>query len=597
MLGTSAEKLEYQTISDFSCASDYLEYMFGGIKGVSYRATINPHYCQTYYRTSGLIKASYHGVDNCYVSMNTFYRDAETKYNEGRDVKHLKRLTALYVDLDCYKLGLTKEQVLLRLEEDYLDIGANNRIPQPTFIIDSGRGIYLIWKLQDEDRNALPRWQAVQQYLTDTLMELGADQACTDGARILRVPYSRNPKSQSIVTIKDFVDVSYTLNEIAREYDIKSVKTAKKKVRKDGRKVYPYNHATERQRKYVRDIAVRLNLSEGDMPDFTNYHETDNWIKLHKDLCPATEDKDYCYKNGNIYSIEEFVSFRQVLKSYCEEIRKVLCSRTGADCKRELALFLYRYFLREMKYTSEEALNLTLDFNAHLSCPFDESYVITVTASADKRIESGLPYRYKKGTIIKLLEITEEELKDLPFLSTAVKSKKERKAEANRRAYEKRLEAENKQNKEAVILERRAVIFAMRESGATAKEIQEQLHISRATYHRDIVALATESVLTAVKAILDKVSNNIKEATEKAVETAEKGVEAVSDSMDCFKEKAVNIVKSAMSHFFSLPIIASTAKLYRTFMSAPTRLLHYFLPVLHDRGSGDVEGDSDTDSS
>lgn len=93
-----------------------------------------------------------------------------------------------------------------------------------------------------------------------------------------------------------------------------------------------------------------------------------------------------------------------------------------------------------------------------------------MTASADKRIESGLPYRYKKETIIKLLEITEEELKDLPFLSTAVKSKKERKAEANRRAYEKRLEAENKQNKEAVILERRAVIFAMRESGATARK-------------------------------------------------------------------------------------------------------------------------------
>ena len=121
------------------------------------------------------------------------------------------------------------------------------------------------------------------------------------------------------------------------------------------------------------------------MPDFTNYHETDNWIKLHKDLCPATEDKDYCYKNGNIYSIGEFVSFRQVLKSYCEEIRKVLCSRTGADCKRELALFLYRYFLREMKYTSEEALNLTLDFNAHLSCPFDETVVLLSKGEVDSK--------------------------------------------------------------------------------------------------------------------------------------------------------------------------------------------------------------------
>lgn len=148
-----------------------------------------------------------------------------------------------------------------------------------------------------------------------------------------------------------------------------------------------------------------------------------------------------------------------------------------------------------------------------------------------------------------------------------------------------------------MILERRAVIFAMRESGATAQEIQEQLHISRATYHRDIVALATESVLTAVRAILDKVSNTIKDMANKAVETAEKGVESVSDSIESIKEKAVNIVKSAMSHFFSSPIIESTAKLYRTVMSAPIRLLHYFLPVLHDRGGGDSGEDSDTDSS
>ena len=84
---------------------------------------------------------------------------------------------------------------------------------------------------------------------------------------------------------------------------------------------------------------------------------------------------------------------------------------------------------------------------------------------------------------------------------------------------------------------------------------------------------------------------------DKAVETAEKGVEAVSDSMNCIKGKAVNNVKSAMSHFFSSPIIVGTAQLYRTFMFAPTRLLQYFLPVLRDSGSGDSEGDSDTDSS
>lgn len=551
MLGTSAEKLNYRTIGDFHSPADYLEYMFGGVQGVMYRATIDPKYYQTYYRASGLIKANYDGVNACYVSMNSFYRESGLDYQEGREVRLLKRLNAFYVDIDCYKMGLEKGEVLLRLHDDYI----GTKMPEPTFIIDSGRGLYLIWKLRkDDDAKALRRWERVQQYLTDELEELGADQACTDAARILRVPFSWNDKSKSAVKILEFSDLTYSIYEIEKEYGIKAKKTERKTKPKGV--VYPYNHATERQRKFVRDLARKLGLPEEAYPDFTNFHETDNWIKLHKDAVPS---KDYCYKQGKVFSLNEFKALKGVLGNYCADIRKLFSLRKGADCKREIALFLYRYFLREMKMDGDTALKETLSFNASLDCPFDESYVTAVTASADRRIELGIPYAYKKSTIIKILEITKEELSQLPFLSAESKNRKERKSERNRRAYESRLAAEGKVAKRDALLSRRAAILSLQEEGKSPAEIQEILHISRATYHRDNAALATQAVLEAARAIIkeqeEKIKETMKEAAESVSDAVEGVVETIISGESCHAtKKGSEKLLSRLSHFFSRSI-------------------------------------------
>lgn len=593
MLGTSAENFKYQTISDFCSPADYLEYMFGGVQGVLYRATIDPKYRQSYFRASGLIKARYEAVDNCYVSMNSFYRTKDlVDDQQGRDVLHLKRLNAFYVDIDCYKLGLSKKEVLLELKDNYI----GSQIPEPTFIIDSGRGIYLIWKLRNEDKKALPRWTAVQQYLTDALKKLGADQACTDAARILRVPYSRNAKSKTNVKIVEFSDLTYSIYDIAKEYDIKASAVRKFGAKKKSGTTYPYNHATEKQRKYVRDIANRLGLKEEDYPDFMNFHETDNWIKLHRAVEPAhREDKGYCYKKGNTYSLSEFKAIRGVMGAYCAEIRKLFAIRKGADCKRELGLFLYRYFLREMKVSSDKALKETLSFNASLDCPFDEDYVATVTASADRRVEKGIPYAYKKSTIIKVLDITKEELKELPFFAAGVKSREERKKEANRRAYQSRLSAEGKAAKKDAILERRASILIMQKQGKNATEIQKELGISKATYHRDITALATASVLEAAEAVISA-------QVEKVKETVKEAAEAVSNAVESVKNKGVagavhsalsNLMKKAkgcVSHFFSIPFIEMNA-VGVLHSGEPLPVLSKLLQWLVQRRMGDKSGD------
>lgn len=596
MLGTSALNLKYQTLNDFCSPADYLDYMFGNVEGIMYRVTINPTYCQSFFRASGLIKARYDAVDNCYVSMNAFFRtkDLNPNLQTGRDVLHLKRLNAFYVDLDCYKLGLSKREVLMELKDNYI----GSKIPEPTFIIDSGRGIYLVWKLRNEDKKALPRWSAVQQYLTDALEALGADQACTDAARILRVPFSYNTKSKSPVSIVEFSDLTYSIYDIAKEYDIKGNASRKKNRKKKSGVVYPYNHATEKQRKYVRDIADRLGLPEGAYPDFTDFHETDNWIKLHKDVeAPHGEDKGYCYKKGNTYSLTEYKAIRGVLGAYCDEIRKLFAMRKGANCKRELGLFLYRYFLREMKNDSDRALKETLAFNASLDCPFEESYVETVTASADRRVERGIPYAYKKSTIIKVLDITSEELKELPFLASGVKSRKERKKEANRKAYESRLAAEGKAAKKDAILSRRASILAMQEQGMNAAEIQKELGISKATYHRDIAALATEGVLSAVRAVISAQIENIKNTVEKAAEAVSGVVEnvkktdvagAVRGALSNLKHKA----QAWVSHLFSIPFIDMNAvSVLHAAASSPvlSRLLQWI--IQHKSGDRSDDGD------
>lgn len=589
MLGTSAEIIQYKTINDFNSAKDYLEYMFNGIQGIVYRATIAPQYFQNYYRSSGIIKAKYEGVKNCYISMNSYFRDKSLDKQHGRDLDHLKRLSAFYVDIDCYKKGLTKGEVLDRLNYEYI----GSKIPEPTFTIDSGRGIYLVWKLRNQDRNALPRWTAVQNYLVDTLEPLGADPACKDATRILRVPYTINSKSNSVVSILEFNDLTYSIYDIAKEYEINQKQ--KSKIYSNVKK-YPYGQATENQRKYVRDIARKLELSEKDYPNFENYKETDRWIKLHKNI-PVTHRED-----DRNHKIGEFKSIKGVLGAYCNDIRTLLTMRKGEDCKRELALFLYRYFRREMGYDSETALKETLEFNASLDCPFDNDYVVAVTKSADRRIDTGIPYAYSKATIIKLLDITKEELSQLPFLAKASRNKKERRKEQNRQAYAKKLSAEGKSTKKDSILNRRASIYAMQQQGKTASEIQKELKISRATYHRDIAALNIASVLADIKSILAEKTKQIKN-------TAKKAAKAVSTTLKTAKKssffasirnaiKATKTTLCSMSHFFSCLFIDSTAKLYRTppwamYMATKLRITRYI-----QKHTGDnTDDDGDTDSS
>jgi hypothetical protein len=113
------------------------------------------------------------GKEDAFISVNEF--------DGWRYVRLLRSLRALYVDLD----GQTNVY-------EVLDALSAARIPAPGLIVSSGSGLHLYWLLEPLPPQALPVWQRCQDALIRILKPLGADSACRDCTRVLRLVGTKN---------------------------------------------------------------------------------------------------------------------------------------------------------------------------------------------------------------------------------------------------------------------------------------------------------------------------------------------------------------------------------------------------------------------
>lgn len=200
-IGQAVRKEEYQE------QSEYLNTVHSSSKGWITKAEINKSgFNQRHYKYKELLQQEFN-KENTYISLNTFY-------STYRRLEYLKELKAHFIDLDTYKTGFTKTQILMNLEENHF----NKTIPRPNLIVDSGRGIYLIWLINSVPSKALPLWKAVEEYLYSVLKPFGADRQALDPTRVLRVPGSINSKSKSIVEVIEQYDYIYDLREIQNNF-------------------------------------------------------------------------------------------------------------------------------------------------------------------------------------------------------------------------------------------------------------------------------------------------------------------------------------------------------------------------------------------
>lgn len=209
-----------QALKEISIDNNYVKSIHESSKGWITKAEIkDSSFNQWHYKYNDLIELNFKG-ENIYISLNTFFKPS-------RRIECIKELKANFIDLDIYNTGFSKEQILMNLEENYF----NRSIPRPSFILDSGRGLYLVWLINSVPSQALPLWKAVEEYFYNELKEFGADRMSLDAARILRVPESINSKSNSKVRVIEQYKYTYDLREIQNNFLPELQPTVKKRGR------------------------------------------------------------------------------------------------------------------------------------------------------------------------------------------------------------------------------------------------------------------------------------------------------------------------------------------------------------------------------
>ena len=321
--------------------NNYINTLHKDSEGFITVAKMKKHWQQYYFEGINDLSINLNDKD-VYISQNTFN-------NRSRRLTHLKELKALYIDIDCYKVNLSKEATKYFLENDLY-----GQIPIPNMLIDSGRGLYYIIFLENTKVEDLPKWQLVERYLYEKLKNLGADNKALDATRVLRVVGSTNSKNNELVKVIDTYDYQYTLDEIIENYipevnEDRKEKQKPKGVRKKGRK-----------KKFVSLF--------------------------------------------NLYNLY-YTRFMDIKKLV--EIRNY--EMTGY---REITLFLIRYFLNVYHGDDDLVMEEVIEINNSFTEPLEINEVFNATRSGAIGATESV-YKYSNDKLIKLLDITPSEQKEM----------------------------------------------------------------------------------------------------------------------------------------------------------------------------------------
>ena len=363
--------------------NNYINTLHKNSEGFITVAKMKKHWQQYYFEGINDLSINLNDKD-VYISQNTFN-------NRSRRLTHLKELKALYIDIDCYKVNLSKEAVKYFMENDLY-----GQIPVPNMLVDSGRGLYYIIFLENTVAEDLPKWQLIEKYLYEKLKDLGADNKALDATRVLRVVGSTNSKNNELVKVIDTYDYQYTLDEIIENYIPEVIEDRKEKQKPLG----------ERKKGRKKKFVSLFNLY-------------------------------------NLY----YTRFKDIKKLV--EIRNY--EMTGY---REITLFLIRYFLNVYHGDDDLVMEEVIEINNSFTEPLEINEVFNATRSGAIGATESV-YKYSNDKLIKLLDITPSEQKQMAtIISKSEKYYRNNKNRREQRRNEEGLtnkEADKLKNEERIL--------------------------------------------------------------------------------------------------------------------------------------------------
>jgi hypothetical protein len=404
-----------------------------------------------------------------YIAQNEFFRP-------NRRVVSCSRLTSCYVDLDTYKLDSLYGQPAEALTDRLLRQCDDARIPPPSIVVYSGRGLQAKWLLERPvPSNALPRWQALQTELGSRLSPMGADLRALDASRVLRLVGSVNSRSG------DLVRVVY----------LQRVATLGGAVGPAGVAVYPFDS-------FFDDV---LPLTRHELA--AQRSEFAERIEYDKLVGPPLPEPYKPVRRLQLVESGRLANARRIIPSELAwdrlaDLRKLAELRHGVggmpSGQRNLFVFLGACFLASAlvaPHFRSEVLELGQEFAPTWSA----QELAACISSVQRRLEAaakgetveflGQPvdprYRFKNSTLIDWLSISSKEMTQLrTIVSPDEKRNRDRaRKEAERRSAGRLLRTDY----EKAAQQKAEIARALRDQGHSLGEIAQRLGISRASAH------------------------------------------------------------------------------------------------------------------
>lgn len=159
------------------------------------------------YKADGFLKAAERIIkDSCedsYFSINSFRRSE-------KQTCRCWHLNAFVLDFDFYKIEKYKNMSAQEMYERYL----KEVLPlNPTAVVDSGRGLYILYCFKHAPKGMIPTYKAIYKTFYHKFKKYGMDQNAMNVTQIIRLPGSFNSKAFKEVEILEFNDTNYTLSD------------------------------------------------------------------------------------------------------------------------------------------------------------------------------------------------------------------------------------------------------------------------------------------------------------------------------------------------------------------------------------------------
>ncbi len=406
-------------------------------------------------KRNGEIDSHYHykGVDAAYEAVMKKVIENVDIYSSHAVFSHPKRgkatlftINTLFADLDAHELGETidADVVMWWLEQEFF----NRKVPTPSEVVMTGRGVQLYWKIENAPKQVLPLWELVElrlleelQEITDFIPTLEVDMGCKDITRIARIPDTYNVKGETDAYIVYQNDNVYRLHDIIEEY-------------------FEDLHISDERREELK--AVKVNKTA---------KVKTKTVKVNKTII----------KLFNVYTLsyQRSVDFLMIL-----ELR-------GGDVKgcRDAFFFFYIWTVIDRNSTYEDVYRELDSINSLFKKPMSDTKVKTKAKHVYNKFQSKVlkrengtqkyhrydRYVFTNETIIEALNITKDEQKHM----TTIISKREKYDRKNKKRNDERRDEKNMTPRERAFLENKLKVKELVTKGYKQKDIVTETGLSK----------------------------------------------------------------------------------------------------------------------